>query len=1498
MVTSQAERKFGKHSMSRKNLMRAESGTCNVCSAPCSSCMHRKIAIMGSKIDEFSDETCRETTASQFSGNDNVGSKGRPCGSLQHAASEASNLLSANSSHDSFSVNAESKATVRSCDISVTSEDFDTHPKLSSGGAGAEDQLSPKPDSVLDQRIFSAKYDDTKGVEGHDDNMSSVSRANDADAADGDRYVDFKNLSHSSALVCSLGPEGSGKAPFSQKLGSSDIPSAKKADTGCGSPKVQSPFSHSHSDKLLIGGFPEVLTKISPKSEAEVEKDSGEPPDEACKSSGHDEHDLKFNELDLPDTQLPQAASGDDSDESDIVEHDVKVCDICGDAGREDLLAICSKCSDGAEHTYCMKEMLQKLPEGEWLCEECKFAEETENHKQVLDTEGKRTNKLSTQSFGKRQAENLEPAAAAKRLAVETSLGPTKSSSPTRAASLSRDSSFKSIDKGKVKPASFGNISSNDVSETARSPTGLLLQTPKGNLFKSNSFSTKPKVKPVPEVILQKQKGSREQAPLDMKEGFSRAMSKSQSFKSTNFGRTSTSESKFRAVSPRLSQDLKGLKQLKERTLFERKNLSKLDKSHAVSATASAVVSTPKVDQKLTSRGETVPLASAGNNRESKVVKSEGKVSILPKSNSNLARRGAEVPASPVGASSMNGMSSSSAEQKPNLVIPKDEPSSSSSWTADRPSNSVNEILQDCLPRSLESTTQGEKLNVSRPRPTLTTGSKGVPCQKCKEMGHDVESCPITSPQVSGIDIPAGKNSREEMIKGNKLKAAIEAAMNKLPVSYGKNRVNDQSDGLDLDCERASQEQLSVSNKTKNMILFEETHEAQTNIRNGSSDSYKQSTINHAKQFGANSSDLRVRDPSFTAPFGKAPMKDLSGHALAASSILLKMSAIPEHEYIWQGEFEVYKGGKIPDLCGGIQAHLSSYASPKVLEMVNKFPQKIQLNEVPRLSTWPMKFHEGGAKEDNIALYFFAKDHESYERNYKFLLDSMMKNDLALKGNLDGIELLIFPSSQLPENCQRWNLLFFLWGVFRARRMSCSNAAKNSSIIGGLNMVSLERDISADDMSLSKNLCLPKHVDKDSSASDSSRNIAPAFSCPDKAGITVNGDCENKASCDEQTSLGSQAHSQQQDGLDSRFMSRSATTTQFSQEMRCTTPPLEECKLPVCRQGAELKPSLEEIKTDIGSNKVEKTEMHIGAPFVREESSKLKILPVGDEVTVVSEKMPDLMIRGRNQVDLERCLKDDDEYIDTETALGRNLNFKGLNCQQSNHHKRLHLDLKETVSENSSGISQKMTWKEAFVDGESSSKKPKTCFSGTYGYSSSRDRDSFSDGFSSQRDDLHPSASVEDKRCDVLCDEKVIPEDLGTTERYFFPVDSHVKDLQLGSNPMPWKALSSKDEDQFRDGFPNLELALGAEKKPPNKGMLPFFVGSVDKNNNQDKPPDKVTDKGKEEDVSASLSLSLSFPFPDKEQQTVKPVPKTEQLLPERRHVNTSLFLFGGFLDK
>ena len=290
--------------------MRVESGTCNVCSAPCSSCMHLKRALMGSKTDEFSDETCRETTASHYSINDGdvlPSCKGRPCDSHQHTASEASNMLSVNSSHDSFSETYDAL------------EDFEMHPKLSSG---AEVQLSPKPGNVSGQRILPNKIDDSKGVEGHDDNISCISRANDANTAVGhhDRIVDIKNFVHSSASECSLGPERHEKASVSQKLDLLEVPLVIKSDAGASSPKMQSPFTHSQSDKCHIGDSTEVMTEMTPKSEPHTDKGSGDSPDEAFNCRGQDEQELSDKQKQEP---LLQAMSGNESDESDIVEHDV-----------------------------------------------------------------------------------------------------------------------------------------------------------------------------------------------------------------------------------------------------------------------------------------------------------------------------------------------------------------------------------------------------------------------------------------------------------------------------------------------------------------------------------------------------------------------------------------------------------------------------------------------------------------------------------------------------------------------------------------------------------------------------------------------------------------------------------------------------------------------------------------------------------------------------------------------------------------------------------------------------------------------------------------------------------------------------------------------------------------------------------------------------------------------------------------------------------------------
>ena len=104
----------------------------------------------------------------------------------------------------------------------------------------------------------------------------------------------------------------------------------------------------------------------------------------------------------------------------------------------------------------------------------------------VSEMEGKKLSKSSSsaQFSSKRLAENIEVAPAAKRQALETSIGSPKSTSPIRVATLSRESSFKNLDKERSRPAqqvSVGNQSTNDSMETARSTiAGPRLQTLKG----------------------------------------------------------------------------------------------------------------------------------------------------------------------------------------------------------------------------------------------------------------------------------------------------------------------------------------------------------------------------------------------------------------------------------------------------------------------------------------------------------------------------------------------------------------------------------------------------------------------------------------------------------------------------------------------------------------------------------------------------------------------------------------------------------------------------------------------------------------------------------------------------------------------------------------------------------------------------------------------------------------------------------------------------------
>nr|CAC01832.1 putative protein [Arabidopsis thaliana] len=989
--------------MGQRGFSKVESGTCNVCSAPCSSCMHRNVGFTGSKLDESSDENCHGVVGSQCSVNEDdllPSSMVNAHKSLNNTASEASNLV--NSSHDALSENAESKETIRCSGISDDSGAAAMTSKPSLSGSRMKHKVSASA-NMLDQS--------SNCIEDQEDGILSADRAKQLKSGCSNNEIGNKDLADGSALNSDPIPGGSRKDEV--KLES-----------------LQNPSSN-HDDRVSSekGNFKE-------KSRPGGNKERQEPSVEGSTRSGENRKDGKSSKSSSSNSS---AVSESESDDSEMVEHDVKVCDICGDAGREDLLAICSGCSDGAEHTYCMREMLDEVPEGDWLCEEC--AEEAEKQKQEAKRKRETEVTFNTYSSGKRHADKIEAAPDAKRQVVEASTGSPKKSILPRVGALSRETSFKGLDRlrGKLNH----QTSFSDDTESARS-AGSQLQPPKGAFLKSSSFncsSSKPKVQLMDDAIHPRQKTGKEDTALDLKVGGFRNVGKSMPSRTTDAGNSGGSDSQAKMLGSKVyhSQEGKSLKQVK-------------DRNREANASASSI------DQKLKSRGNS-SVSHANNNRDLKGLQSDGK-------------RGGDI--------STNEKCSAS-EQSSSQADCKDE-LPSTSCTGEGMPNHGTVALQDGLPRSRVPREVGKKSKEAfskRQRSSLLAGAKGLPSSQ--KGGQTAESSDTSG--VSDSDLSTTKNVKEDLNKGNRLRAAVDAALRKKP-SFGKNRVLEQSDAslvanVDSSSEKTLRNQLP-SKMHKNHVSHEGLQGGHP-ILWPTSDPYKQTIVTNEKQLifpGADTIPSRLVEPEVSFPAVKPVMRDLP---LVPSPVMLRSSAIPDHEFIWQGDLEVRKIINQSAMHSGIQAHLSTLASPRVAEVVNKFPETFSLNEVPRKSTWPTQFEKLGTKEAHIALFFFAKDTESYERNYKPLVDNMIKNDLALKGNLDNVDLLIFASNQLPSNCQRWNMLYFLWGVFQGRKET--NPQKNTSLPTS-NVLPRDRD--------PKELCQTsspsKHLEKGSSLRESSSN--------------------------------------------------------------------------------------------------------------------------------------------------------------------------------------------------------------------------------------------------------------------------------------------------------------------------------------------------------------------------------------------------------------------------
>ncbi|XP_027359879.1 uncharacterized protein LOC113868471 isoform X2 [Abrus precatorius] len=569
-----------------------------------------------------------------------------------------------------------------------------------------------------------------------------------------------------------------------------------------------------------------------------------------------------------------------------------------------------------------------------------------------------------------------------------------------------------------------------------------------------------------------------------------------------------------------------------------------------------------------------------------------------------------------------------------------------------------------------------------------------------------------------------------------------------------------------------------------------------------------------------------------------------------------------------------------------------------------------------------------------------------------------------------------------------WNMLFYLWGIFRGRRIIHSDSAKKTCI-PSLSALPVEVNSSAV-VTSPETLCSPKCMHEESIDCDKACNAVLPSTSIDQHQIAASRNID----VNHQTHLHSQENLGKLDGsIDSKSTSRvPRNSSLLCQEMKSAGSSLKAGELehgkyrvskPSDAMGTSVRSRIVEAKTDSditgkqenglyslipfekvaasidrkeiflhgikgdedeqSSKRKQKEDFHnvdleanidnnqetdAASNFRKDRGSKSMISNVEDQqrpkrkqkderyidleanienqetcgATYISmDKSSEKIDSDEDQRLLKRKQKDNDHhYINLEAAFQDEL-CEG-NCQLPNDREVQNVDFSDTIMGPSVVSCQKMPWNEGngkLEDGESSSKKLKTGFSRIYESCSSRGGSSFSDSFTSLRNDLGSSSSVKDKGCEEACDEKIIHEDLGTMERTFFPVDTHnISDAQSVLNSMSMKGLR-ESEEQFQDVIPNLELALGGKTKPllatpppAPKGMLPFLVGAVDRKNNH---PNGLGDGQEDDAVAASLSLSLSFPSSNKEHK--KAASKAE-LLPEGHPVNTSLLLFGRFPDK
>ncbi|KAG8379255.1 hypothetical protein BUALT_Bualt07G0069600 [Buddleja alternifolia] len=143
---------------------------------------------------------------------------------------------------------------------------------------------------------------------------------------------------------------------------------------------------------------------------------------------------------------------------------------------------------------------------------------------------------------------------------------------------------------------------------------------------------------------------------------------------------------------------------------------------------------------------------------------------------------------------------------------------------------------------------------------------------------------------------------------------------------------------------------------------------------------------------------------------------------------------LPDFSASWMGCFSIQDDLIHGKLNYQIQALPPSQVRKKVYEFSKKMPKILHFQLVPVKKLWINLFRDYFPDRRDIGLYFVPSDRVRCE-DYFNLLESISKKNMALRKQIDDVELLVFTSKLLPVDCQCLGGKYFLWGLFhRVRR--------------------------------------------------------------------------------------------------------------------------------------------------------------------------------------------------------------------------------------------------------------------------------------------------------------------------------------------------------------------------------------------------------------------------------------------------------------------------------